>query len=185
MSEVIERLRKYAGLNKDKDRCPSNPQITVREAIEIADYLAAKEAELAECKTWPTMAAVREMIESACLKENEALAVIVEKQREQLTDERDAWNDIRDSAKEKSDEWLEGFATQRVRATFAALSLDTTRAAEILAERDAETLRKAAKVCEEQESSDTDQETCSWNLGVEHCYTMLRRMADEMNGETK
>lgn len=43
MSSILARLRKYAGLNKDKDRCPSNPCITVREAIEVADHVALLE----------------------------------------------------------------------------------------------------------------------------------------------
>ncbi len=37
--DIFQRLKKYAGLNKDTDRCPSNPCITVREAIEIADEI--------------------------------------------------------------------------------------------------------------------------------------------------
>ena len=41
--EPVIRLRKYQGLNKDKDRCPSNPCITVREAIEIANYIKSLE----------------------------------------------------------------------------------------------------------------------------------------------
>lgn len=36
---IIDRLKKYAGLNRDTDRCPSNPCITVREAIEVADNI--------------------------------------------------------------------------------------------------------------------------------------------------
>ena len=36
---VFDRLKKYAGLNRDTDRCPSNPCITVREAIEVADKI--------------------------------------------------------------------------------------------------------------------------------------------------
>jgi hypothetical protein len=43
---AIERLSKYAGLDKDKDRCPSNPCITVRDAIEIADEITTLRAKL-------------------------------------------------------------------------------------------------------------------------------------------
>lgn len=57
---IFNRLKKYSGLNKDTDRCPSNPCITVREAIEIADrieelerQLAEKDAEIERLKTVP------------------------------------------------------------------------------------------------------------------------------------
>lgn len=41
--EPVLRLRKFAGLVKGKVKCPPNPCITVREAIEIADYIQALE----------------------------------------------------------------------------------------------------------------------------------------------
>lgn len=50
MSDIIKRLDEYAGLNKDKDRCPSNPCMTVREAIEVANELARLRAENAALK---------------------------------------------------------------------------------------------------------------------------------------
>jgi len=48
MSNVIERLSKYEGLDFDKQRTPTNPCITVREAIEVADHIASLTAKLAE-----------------------------------------------------------------------------------------------------------------------------------------
>lgn len=48
MSDVLNRLKKYRGLDKDKQKCPSNTCISVREAIEIADYIAELEGRLSE-----------------------------------------------------------------------------------------------------------------------------------------
>jgi hypothetical protein len=48
--DLIERIKKFAGLDKDKDRCPPNPNLTVREVIELADRIEQLEAELAEAK---------------------------------------------------------------------------------------------------------------------------------------
>lgn len=47
---IIERLKKYEGLNKDKDRCPPNPGITVRDAIEIANHIAGLEKTIASLR---------------------------------------------------------------------------------------------------------------------------------------
>lgn len=48
--EPVERLRKYEGLDKNKQRCPPNPNITVREAIVIANYIKMLEDRLNETR---------------------------------------------------------------------------------------------------------------------------------------
>ena len=46
MSDVLNRLREYAGKRRE-DRGVHNPWITAREAIEVADHIVALKAELA------------------------------------------------------------------------------------------------------------------------------------------
>lgn len=65
---VFDRLKKYAGLNKDPDRCPSNPCITVREAIEIADTIESLRQQLElmqKAPQWATYARVCEQLAEA------------------------------------------------------------------------------------------------------------------------
>lgn len=69
---IIDRLKKYAGLNRDTDRCPSNPCITVREAIEVADkierlnqYIAQLEDTLSDIAKTCTEAERRLLAEAA------------------------------------------------------------------------------------------------------------------------
>ena len=39
MSDILERLKEFVGLDKNNDRCPSNPCITVREVIVMANEI--------------------------------------------------------------------------------------------------------------------------------------------------